>query len=158
MKHYLLSLPFALLLMSGCSGENSGMPSQGNNSSGGDNNTYSQPPVITSLSKAGLSKPDNTVAALHTCFQCDMNKTVFTWIVDRNNDGIFSIIDVNGEPVDNVTEETHMSLNEDYSHRIRLSAIAYSPDGAASYEEEYAIYEPQVIQQVDNQANAGRTK
>ena len=48
--------------------------------------------------------------------------------------------------------------NEDYSHQIRLSAIAYSPDGTTSSEEEYVIYEPQVIQQVDSQANTGRAK
>ncbi len=130
---------FCLTLLIGCGGENSGLPSQSNE----QQDSGKEQPIITSLSKVGELAAGNTITSTSVCKSCDTSKTVYKWIVDSNDNGIFGdSITVNGLLVQDreIVGNSITVLDSEVGVEIQLSAQAFSVNSQASSNIEYNVY------------------
>lgn len=136
MKKYIVSL-FFITLLSGCGGENSGLPSQGE--IGLDPVSPQDPRIIDAsliaLDKIGDFIIGNTIQANSNCIGngCATAKTSYQWFVDVNDDGVFDDNDLIIDSKSFTYEKEH------YGHKIKLIAKLVSDMGESSIEY-YNIY------------------
>ncbi|EGR2831867.1 hypothetical protein DVZ93_18450 [Vibrio cholerae] len=137
MKKYIATLSF-IALLSGCGGENSGLPSQGGIGIGP---IFPQEPriidaSIISLEKFGDFSIGNTIQADSNCIGngCSTAKTIYQWVVDINDDGVFDDNDLI------IHSESFTFKKEHYGHKIKLIAKLESDVGESSIEY-YNIYD-----------------
>ncbi|HHC7311003.1 hypothetical protein [Vibrio owensii] len=102
-----------------------------------------QQPIITSLSKSDELAASNTITSTSVCEDCDASKTVYKWIVDSNNNGVFGdSITVDGLLVQDreIDGDSITVLEAEVGIEIQLSAQAFSASGQAFSDVEYNIY------------------
>ncbi|GEM77688.1 RCC1 domain-containing protein [Vibrio sagamiensis] len=102
-----------------------------------------QQPIITSLSKSDELAASNTITSTSVCNDCDASKTVYKWIVDTNNNGVFGdSITVDDLLVKDreIDGDTITILESEVGTEIQLSAQAFSASGQAFSDVEYNIY------------------
>ena len=121
----------------------------GSNSSSNQAQAPKQNPTLKTLEKEGKLAIGTTLKAKSTCEDCEGFETVYTWVIDKNNNGIFDdTVEVDGENVtDSVVKAKEYTLvEEDLGLRVKLEAYLAKTDGSQKTESEYVEYQPSIVQ------------
>lgn len=114
----------------------------GSKSSSNQNHHLSKTPALKTLEKEGKLAVGVTLKAKSTCDDCEGFSPVYTWIIDKNNNGNF------GDEGDlTVSKEEYTFVEEDLGVRVRLEAFLSNTDGTKTTEVEHVEYQPSIVKE-----------